>query len=304
MVRSPWAWAAIGIALVLWAPNLAWQAVNGWPQLTMARAIAGYAADNRGQFLPLIWLFSGPLLFPVSAAGLAWVLRAKAAGPWRAIGVAAIVALALVYLSGGKAYYVIGSVPIFIAAGGIVMDGRLARGHVRARTASFAAAAVLSGAFIALLTLPVLPVALYAKSSLPAAVPDTANEIGWPQFVSTLEQVVAALSPDERAHAVILTNDYSEASPLVLLGSGLPPVYSGHNSYWTWGPPPADRTVVIHVGDWRPADWSLFFVGCHTVATIDNRLGIANAEQGTEVSVCTDLVAPWTVMWPSLRTIS
>ncbi len=66
----------------------------------MAQAIAGYAADNRAQFLPLLWLFAGPALFPVSAAGLVWVLRAKAAAPWRAIGVAALIALVLVYLMG------------------------------------------------------------------------------------------------------------------------------------------------------------------------------------------------------------
>jgi hypothetical protein len=91
---------------------------------------------------------------------------------------------------------------------------------------------------------------------------------------------------------VILTNDYSEASPLELLGTGLPPVYSGHNAFWDWGPPPADRSVVVHVGDWRPADWSQFFVGCRDVAHIDNGLGIANGEQGKAVSVCTGLRAP------------
>src|SRR5664280_3720144 len=110
--------------------------------------------------------------------------------------------------------------------------------------------------------------------------------------------------PRTSAHAVILTNAYSEASPLILLGTGLPPVYSGHNAFWDWGPPPADRTVVIHVGDWRPADWTQFFVGCHVVAYIDNGLGINNGEQGAAVSVCTGLRAPWTTLWPSLRTIS
>jgi hypothetical protein len=135
-------------------------------------------------------------------------------------------------------------------------------------------------------------------------VPDTANQVGWPEFVATVEDVVSGLPADERAHAVILTNDYSEASPLVLLGTGLPPVYSGHNSYWSWGPPPADRTVVIHVGDWRPEDWSQAFTGCHDVAHIDNGLGIANAEQGKAVSVCTGLRAPWGTIWPTLRTIS
>ncbi len=131
-----------------------------------------------------------------------------------------------------------------------------------------------------------------------------ANTVGWPQYVATVEGVVAALPADERAHAVILTNDYSEASPLILLGTGLPPIYSGHNSFWTWGPPPADLTVVVHVGDWRPADPNQLFVGCHVVAHIDNGLGIPNAEQGGEVSVCTGLRAPWTTLWPELRTIS
>ena len=69
-------------------------------------------------------------------------------------------------------------------------------------------------------------------------------------------------------------------------------------------PPSTDRTVVVHVGDWRPADWSLFFVGCRDVAHIDNGLGIENGEQGKAVSVCTGLRAPWSTIWSSLRTIS
>ena len=230
VVRSPWAWGAIVIALVMWAPNLVWEALNGWPQLTMAQAISQYAGDNRGQIVPLLWLFTGPFLFPVSAAGLIWVLRSKAAAQWRAIGIAALVALALVVVSGGKAYYVIGSVPVFVAAGAMTLDRWLGRGHFRIKATTFTTAAVLSGALIAYLTLPILPLAQYAESTLPATVPDVANTVGWPEFVKTVENVVSALPADERAHAVILTNDYSEASPLVLMGSGLPPVYSGHNS--------------------------------------------------------------------------
>jgi hypothetical protein len=153
-------------------------------------------------------------------------------------------------------------------------------------------------------TLPILPVATYATTSLPSDIPDTANQIGWPQFVATVEGVIAALPEDERARTVILTNSYSEASPLILLGTGLAPVYSGHNAYWEWGPPPADRTIVVHVGDWRPADYDNFFIGCRIVARIDNGLGIMNGEQDKAVSVCTGLRAPWSTMWPALRTIS
>ena len=304
VVRSGWAWASLGIAVLLWAPNLLWQATHDWPQLTMASRIAGYAADNRAQVVPLLWLFTGPLLFPVSAAGLVWVLGSKAAAPWRAIGIASVVALVLVLVTGGKAYYVIGSAPLFMAAGAILLDRWLTRGHPRLRIAGFAVAATLSGALIAYLTLPILPVATYAKTSLPSDVPDTANEVGWPQFVATVEDVVAALPPADRERAVILTNDYSEASPLVLLGTGLPPIYSGHNSYWDWGPPPPTAQSSFTSGDWRPANWRLFFVGCHDVAHIDNKLAIQNSEQGEAVSVCTGLRRPWTTMWPELRTIS
>ena len=103
---------------------------------------------------------------------------------------------------------------------------------------------------------------------------------------------------------MILTNDYSEASLLVLLGRGLPPVYSGHNCVPGWGPPPDDRTVVDARRGRRPADWSSFFVGCHDVATFDNGVGITNGEQGKAVSLCTGLRASWSAMWPALRTIS
>ncbi|WP_051761463.1 ArnT family glycosyltransferase [Microbispora rosea] len=304
VVRSPWPWAAISIALLLWAPNLVWQATNGWPQLTMASRIAGYAADNRAQIVPLLWLFTGPILFALSLAGAVWLLRSRNAVPWRAIGIAGPVALVLVVATGGKAYYAIGTAAVFMAAGSIVVDRWLVRGHAGIKGAVFTVAALVSGLLIAYLTLPVLPVATYAASTLPATVPDTANQIGWPAFVSTVKGVVAALPPDERARAVILANDYSEASALDLLGSGLPPTYSGHNSYWSWGPPPAQRTVVVHVGDWRPTDWSRFFVGCHDVARIDNGLGVPNGEQGKAVSVCTGLKSSWTAMWPGLRTIS
>jgi 4-amino-4-deoxy-L-arabinose transferase-like glycosyltransferase len=304
VVRSPWAWAAAGIAIVLWLPNLAWQAANGWPQLAMAQAIGGYADENRAQMLPLLWLFTGPLLFPVSLAGLGWILVAKDAVQWRAIAYAALVALLLAVVSGGKASYAIGSAPVFMAAGANLVDRWLGRGHAIAKGSGLIVLAILSGAFIALLTLPVLSLGAYAASTLPAAVPDVANTVGWPAFVATVEDVVEHLPADERERAVILANDYSEASALELLGTDLPPVYSGHNSYWSWGPPPEDRTLVIHVGGWRPADWRPYFTGCMDAATVDNGVGIDNAEQGGRVSVCTGLAQPWSRMWPALRTIS
>lgn len=303
-LRSPCAWAAAGIALLIWAPNLAWQAAHSWPQLTMAHVIAGDAAANRAQLLPVLWLFTGPLLFAVTIAGWAWMLLAKTAAPWRAIAFAALVLLALVAASGGKGYYAVGITPPLMAAGALLLDRWLARGRRRLRAVSFIAAAALSGALVALLTLPILPVSTFATTSLPAQVPTSAEQIGWPQLVTQVQQVVAALPAQERAHAVILTNNYGEAAALQLLGKGLPPVYSGHNGFWYWGPPPADRTIVVHVGDWTAADWRPYFAGCRTVAHIDNGFGVANQEQGQAILVCSGLRASWANIWPHLKQLS
>ena len=38
-LRSPWAWAGVGVAVLLWLPNLLWQATHGWPQLELAADI-------------------------------------------------------------------------------------------------------------------------------------------------------------------------------------------------------------------------------------------------------------------------
>jgi hypothetical protein len=100
---------------------------------------------------------------------------------------------------------------------------------------------------------------------------------------------------------VILTGNYGEAGALELLGTGLPPIYSGHNAFWDWGPPPADLSIVVRVGDWTEADWSPYFTGCQTVTHIDKCLGVPNQEQGQAISVCTGLRQPWTAIWPHLR---
>jgi hypothetical protein len=61
---------------------------------------------------------------------------------------------------------------------------------------------------------------------------------------------VATLPPEERGKAVVFTQNYGEAGALTVLGRGrgVPPVISGHNNFWLWGPGPADATVVIIVG--------------------------------------------------------
>lgn len=300
VLRSRWAWLAGLVALLLWLPNLVWQASNDFPQLAMARALAGGAADNRANLLPELLLLAGPLLFPVSMAGLAWLLRSPGSQPWRALGWAFLAVLAIVVVSGGKSYYAVGFYPALMAAGAIVLDGWLGRGRRRLRATAFGAAAALSGLVAGVLVLPLVPVSSLGSSPIPGIYKESAEQVGWPELVATVARVAGELPAGDRARAVILTANYGEAGALELLGAGdsLPPVYSGHNAYWGWGPPPADRTVTILVGLEPPPP---MFEGCRLAATIDNGLGVANQEQGAPVEVCSGMSEPWAVAWPGLR---
>ena len=116
--------------------------------------------------------------------------------------------------------------------------------------------------------------------------------------MQTVTDVVDELPFDQRARAVILTGNYGEAGALTLLGDDdLPPVYSGHNSFARWGPPPDERDVIVLAGHWTLDYWSFAIGSCQERARIGNAAGIDNEESIARVWVCPNPPAPWSVTW-------
>jgi hypothetical protein len=298
LLRTRWPWLGALVALLVWSPNLAWQAANGFPQLTMAGRIAGNGIENRVMLLPQLLLLAGPLLFPISLGGLWRLARAPELRLFRTLSTAFLAILGVVLVSGGKSYYVAGALPILMAAGAIAADTWLTRGGWRAPLLGAATAGSL--AIVMLLTLPVLPAATLATTPIPDIYPENAEQVGWPDLVATVRKVVEALPSDERDRAVILTANYGEQGALELLGPDLPAAYSGHNSLADLGPPPDDHDVVVLVGWWSSPWWSGRLGSCEPIATIDNAAGMPNQEQGAGVAVCRTL-RPWSEMWSDFR---
>ena len=150
------------------------------------------------------------------------------------------------------------------------------------------------------LVLPVLPL----RTALAWGVADEyAEQLGWPAFAETLADVSRSLSPADRADAVILARSYGQAGAVELLGAplGLPPVVSGHNSYGLWARPDTLTARVVIAASSSPAFLREFWQDCTQAATLDNRLGVENEEQGTPVWVCRGPRRSWAEMWPELR---
>ena len=302
VLRTPWPWLGSAIAAVLWAPNVVWQATHGWPQLTMASALhqQNSTAGNYISGLPDQAVALGLLAFPLAVAGFV-VLWRRPELRFLAVASTLIVAYVLAWVP-GKGYYSFGIAPELLAAGSVAAERWIARARwPRLRTAAVAAAP-LAGLVLMPLYLPVVPVT--DVHSLPSSAQHLSNvgdTIGWPQIVSAVAAQDSALARAGQPPTSIFTGAYGEAGALDVLSSGyrLPPVLSGHNTYWMWGPGQAsDRTVLVvdALEQLRP-----YFASCRLLDTFNPPYHVQNDWTDLQIGVCTGPVAGWNVIWPHLR---
>ncbi|MBO0841631.1 MAG: glycosyltransferase family 39 protein [Nocardioides sp.] len=286
---SRWLLTGAAVAVVIALPTLIYQATHGWPQLGMAGALHDdNASDVRAQLLPFQVLMIGPPMFPLVVMGFVALWRRPEWRPLRALTIAYLVALAINFVGGGQIYYAFGLLAYLMAAGWAT-----GRGPRWLLVTAIAVNALVS----AYIVLPVLPL---RDTKVQASVNQTlGDQVGWPTYVATVRRVVATLTPQERARAVIFTGNYGEAGAISRFGRDLPPVYSGHNDLYYEGPPPASRDVVIV---WTEgSDYRTRFTDCGRAVRVDNHVGVDNEEQGGQVAVCHLPASGWSVLWPRLQ---
>ncbi len=290
LLASPLPWAAAGLATLTALPNLLWQAANDWPQLEMIRAL-GARSDG-----PLAFVLLQPALLSIAmtvpaALGFWWLLRSEEARRWRPIALAYTVLFVLFVVTGGKAYYIAPMYTALIAAGAVVVErfGQTARRWMVGATA----VGLFVGMFIGL---PLLPV---DRMSALDATGELSETVGWPELIEQLEAVYATVPESGRDATVIFTGTYGEAGAVAVLGENLPQAYSGHNSFWSWGPPP-EHGAVIGVG-YVDDVMNRICPAVEAVATISNPYGVVNEEAGLPIFLCLDPVSQLAEIWPEVR---
>ncbi len=149
-LRSPWFWAGGGAALVVFLPNLWWNATHDWPcQLTLNLRQSGRDIQLAPlSFLGQQLLVMNPFTAPVWLAGLWRLLFAKEGRRDRALGWAFLTVLLTFLLLKGKHYYVASAYPMLMAAGGVAWERWSARtGRAWMRPAALATLAIGGAAF-------------------------------------------------------------------------------------------------------------------------------------------------------------
>jgi hypothetical protein len=308
VLASRWPWLGVAIALLLVAPNLVWQAHNGFATLEFMRTLRQEVLVTQGRalFLAGQLLYFHPLAAPVWIVGIAFAFRGGGQ-VMRPFALLFLVMFGFLVVTGGKPYYLASAYPAVLAAGGIALERWLAS-RATARRALVGSLAV-TGAALGFLSLPAMPLQTMDKAIgalLGWAVPpmalthDLHGMYGWHEHAATIDRVFRSLPADERERASVLAGTYSQASAInVLRHQSTPRAVSGHMTYYLWGPDGERGEVLIVVGLPRELI-ERHYRACTESARIDAPLA-RPSNTDVPVYVCRDPLGTMADLWPEIR---
>jgi len=301
-LASSWFWGGIAIALLLFAPNLAWLMRHDFISYHFLQHIHTRDVDQgrangflRDQFLANANLFAAP----VWIAGLIAYLRNPR---YRMLAWMYLIPLALFWVSKGRFYYVCATYPMLIAMGASISERWL---QTKPRWARIAVPAVMFtgvaaiGAYACAMLVPIAKSGPLRDFALNHS-SDLREEIGWEELVQRVAAIRDSLPPEQQAHLGIAVGNYGEAGTIKIFGPAyhLPPPISTTNSFWFRGyPNPAPTTIIVLGNSRERADE--IFTACRVVAQNTNSEGIKNEESGDhpDIFLCGPLKKPWPEFW-------
>ena len=297
-LRTKYPWIAMAIALLIWAPNLAWQVVEGFPSLIY---IVNHGGSGDG---PVVYLIQFGVYFffliPLWLAGMVSLLRGRLLRP---IGIACAVPL-LVFLFFGKSYYAAGTIPIALAQG-LMAISRIKRPRLR----SGFEIAVVVASVLEFLTFFFLVVPVTPPDRIHALRLDTVNEVfadsvGWDDIAHQVTTIYDELPPSERTDTLIVSAYYGVPGALDVYDTPerRPLAVSPQLSAWYWLPDNFIAAYALMV-DYQPSDVAWMCTSPRLVAHLTVPYDVAGLEQGAPVTLC-ELKVPIPEIWGKLRNFS
>jgi 4-amino-4-deoxy-L-arabinose transferase-like glycosyltransferase len=301
---SKWLWYGVAASLIVFLPNLIWQAQHHFISLDFLREI--HERDVRigrtNDFLPgqlRLTLFG----LVLAILGLYFCLLTTAGRRFRMLGWMYVVPLTLFVIAHGRSYYLAGAYPMLFAAGSVWSEQKL-RDIRPARAAWIRGVAwtvlAIDIVVMIVLTLPVAPLQSAWFYRAAKVQDDFLEELGWPELVAEVARIRDSLSPDERSRLGVLAANYGEAGAINLYGPGhgLPQAISGVNSFWArgYGNPPPQTLIVL--GFSRKFIESNF-EHCDIAGHTPNPYNVQNEEtrDHPDIYVCRGLRQSWPDFW-------
>jgi 4-amino-4-deoxy-L-arabinose transferase-like glycosyltransferase len=294
-LRTRYPWIAACIALVIWTPNLIWQAVNGFP--TVAYVLSHQSSTGgSGSFL-IGFLILLALVAPLWVAGVISLFRSR---DLRALGIACAFPIVIFFFA-GKYYYPAPTFPLIMAAGLLALS-RIKRPKVRSSLVIVVAlASLLDLVGLSKITLPITSPDHLHASGLDSFYGDT---VGWVPITQQVTTTYGSLPASERSQTVIVSSYYGVTGALDLYGDAmlLPASFSPQLSDYFWLPRNLSATYALMVG-YSPSDIEWMCTSPKLVAHLSVPYDVQNLEQGMPVTFC-PLKEPLPQEWIGLKNFS
>jgi len=288
VLRTPWPYVALLIAVSLTVPHVLWQIANDWPTAEFMRNATGekMTAVSPADFVLDQIMAMGPANVVIWMSGLVFALVAPVGRRWRILALVYL-AVALPLVAGGRsrASYLAVAYPMLLGLGGMALERLTEARPWRRLRAPLLASTLLFGLVPVPMVLPVFPVETFIRYQAALGLAPSTDEnkevgplsqhyadmFGWAEMVAEVAKAYQGLTAGEREKAVVLGQNYGEAGAVDVLGRkhGLPRAVSGHNNYWLWGAGDWDGSVMIVIGG-DPEEGSRFFEEWERVGTIDS----------------------------------
>lgn len=315
-LRSRWMWIGALAAFLIFLPNLIWLVRHNFPFLELMRNVRRSGRDiTRG---PLAFILDqgmliNPVLFPLWAGGLIWLLFNREGRRYAVLGWTYLVMLVLFIALKGKNYYLSPAYPMLLAAGAVAFE-RLASRRIAWSRPAYIILTIAATVILAPLFAPILPVETYiryqkvlgleppkSENQRTGALPQYfADEFGWEDMTRAVAKVYFSLPPSERATTAIFANDYGQAGAIDFFGPkyGLPKSIGGHQNYWYWGPREYTGSTVIVLGSDGSGDREHF-------ATVEAAGHAEHAysrlDEHFDIFLCRGLSQNFQAFWPQVK---
>lgn len=313
-------WIAGLIALLMFLPYIAWNAVNDFAHLEFIRNATSekYSSLTVVRFIADQILLQNPVSLPLWIGGL-WFFFFSAIGKqFRILGIVYATAFVILVVNQqSKAEYLSPAYPMLFAGGSVWLD-RVLKAKTTILRPIYVSFVVMSGVVLSPFAAPLLPVDSYISyAKLLGVEPSTAENkrlaelpqfyadmFGWEELAATVITVHANLTPEEKERSVIYTQNYGEAGAIEFFGKryGIPRVISGHNNYYLWGPGADTIEVVIIVGG-NLEDHALNFDSVELAAESHCRYCMPY-ENNLPIFIARKLRRPVREVWPLTKNFS
>jgi len=301
-LKSPWFYAGVGLALLMFLPNLLWLVRHDFIsyrflQHIHVRDVGEGRAD--GFLFDQLKICINIFATPVAVAGLVAFLRSRR---YRMLGWMFLVTVALFFLAKGRGYYTAAAYPMVLAMGAVTGEqwlGRLPVWGRRTVEGVYFTGLMVIGVYAMTILIPLAPSGPLRAFALQRN-GDLREEFGWNELVGAVAGIRDSLPPEQQKNLGIIVGNYGEEGSIELLGPAyhLPPPISLTNSAWLRDYPSIQPTTIIVVGVSKE-DVVGIFTGCRLAGHNGNSQGIRNEESRDhpDVFVCGSPKLSWPEFW-------